>query len=92
MIEFTSKVVNLREGGQNPMFTIFDSMYPLQLPFRVIKKSDIGIPLAGLVDRLAFIRNKQRWAGHLRNVVLRPLSRPDFIILSDAIPSYPPKR
>lgn len=63
----------------------FGTMYPNRMSIEVVTRPVSPIPMRPLVEKLAFITNKQNWGLHFQGHPVRQLADGDATVLMQAI-------
>ncbi len=58
--------------------------FPCRIKLEPIKIFNIPLEFKPLVEKLPFIRNKQKWGGHLQGCALRDIGQKDYEIIFQA--------
>ncbi|RLI77834.1 hypothetical protein DRP05_09060 [Archaeoglobales archaeon] len=53
-------------------------MYPLRIRLKPIRVFSTPIDFKSLIPELKFIKNKQRWVGHIQGKAMREIPEEDF--------------
>lgn len=64
---------------------MFDQLFPIRIPIKVLHASDPPIPFKPLINRINLTRNKVNYGACLRGQAARKLSEEDFDVLLIAL-------
>jgi len=69
-----SKIFKPPERNRNEVF-------PLRIKLKPIKIFDKPVDFKSLIPKLRFIRNKQKWTGHIQGKAMREISKEDYQLI-----------
>jgi len=57
--------------------------YPLRIKLKPIKVFSTPVDFKSLIPKLKFIKNKQRWTGHIQGKAMREIPEEDYKLIID---------
>jgi len=61
-----------------------NEVFPLRIKLKPVKTFSKPVDFKSLIPKLKFIKNKQKWAGHLMGKAMREIPEEDFKLIMDS--------
>ena len=72
----SSRIFKTPEGMGNETF-------PLRIKLKPIKIFEKPVDFKSLIPKLKFIKNKQKWSGHLMGKAMREIPKEDYYLITE---------